>query len=659
MCGIAGFLNFSNWMSEDEAHAIVSHMTDTLWHRGPDDFGVWVDAEVGIVFGHRRLSILDLSPKGHQPMHSSCGRYTIIFNGEVYNFRKLRRDLEEVGKVFFGRSDTEVALEAISQWGLKNALRQFNGMFAFALWDHRERALHLVRDRIGKKPLYYGWMGKTFLFGSELKALRAHPDFETEVSRDALVLYLRHNCIPAPYCIYDGIYKLPPGMVLSICADRRPETGNQELKPETYWSAKEIVEQGVANPFKGSEEDAVDHLADLLQDAIRLRMESDVPLGVFLSGGVDSSTVAALMQQHSDCPIKSFTVGLYENDYNESEYAKKVARHLGTEHTELFATMEEARQVIPRLAHLYDEPFSDSSQIPTFLVSELTQQHVTVSLSGDGGDELFAGYNRHLWVPKVWKTIQWMPMKLRKVTAQAFMTISPEAWESLFLKMDTIIPDKWKQRVPGQKLHKLAQVLDGNDPEAIYIGLASHWKNPDTLVLGAAEPITLITDKGRWANFSDFTQQMMYLDLVTYLPDDILVKVDRASMGVSLEVRAPFLDYRIVEFAWRIPLSMKVKNGQGKWLLRQVLYSYVPKELIERPKTGFGVPIHEWLRGPLRDWAESLIGEDRLRKDGIFDPRPIREKWSEHLSGSRNWQTCLWDILMFQAWKDYWVPDLN
>jgi asparagine synthase (glutamine-hydrolysing) len=643
VCGIAGFWNTSKQTSTESLQLEVQQMSNTLLHRGPDDDGTWVDAGVGIALGHRRLSILDLSPEGRQPMHSACGRYVIVFNGEIYNFLELRRELESLGHHFRGRSDTEVMLASFSQWGLEWAVQRFNGMFAFALWNREDRVLHLGRDRLGEKPLYYGCVGQTFLFGSELKALKAHPHFRPEINRDALALFFRHNCIPAPYSIYQGIYKLPPGTVLTW-------KGDGDLITVPYWSVKEVAELGVAKPFVGSESEAVAKLESLLRDAVALRMVADVPLGAFLSGGIDSSTVVALMQAQSSQPVKSFSIGFYEDAYNEAKDAKAVAQYLGTDHTELYVTPAEAIAVIPKLPTLYDEPFSDSSQIPTFLVSQLAKQQVTVSLSGDGGDELFGGYNRYFWGRSIWQKVGWMPNSLRQLTAQGLTSLSPQTWNHLFTSFGSLLPPVLRQRNPGDKLHKLAEILAVDSPDSMYKGLVSHWKEPESLVLGSLEPATILSDRKKWANLPDFTQRMLFLDTVTYLPDDILTKVDRASMGVSLEARVPFLDHRLVELAWQIPLEMKIRKEQGKWLLRQVLYKYVPQTLIERPKMGFGIPIDDWLRGPLRDWAEALLDEKRLREEGFFNPQLIREVWIEHLSGDRNWQYYLWDILMFQAW---------
>jgi len=635
-------------------------MTDSIAHRGPDDSGAWVDAKSGVALGHRRLSILDLSPQGHQPMTSASGRYVIVFNGEIYNHRALREELElspstesspvgDVGVICWrGHSDTEVMLAAFERWGTDAALTRFNGMFAFALWDRRERMLHLARDRFGEKPLYYGWMGDTFLFGSELKALKAHPAWRGEIDRGAVALYMRHTYIPAPYSIYREIRKLLPAHVLSISL-----VNGKRKTPQSraYWSAKAVAEAGVRHLFAGNEAEAVESLDGLLRDAVALRMEADVPLGAFLSGGVDSSTVVALMQAQSIRPVKTFTIGFHEENYNEAKHAKTVAKHLGTEHTELYVTAAEAMAVIPQLPEIYDEPFSDSSQIPTFLVSKMTRQHVTVALSGDGGDELFGGYNRYFWGRDIWRKVGWMPKSARVAMARGLMALPPQAWDKIFAAMGSVLPHRLRASVPGDKLHKLAGILACTSPEAMYRGLVSFW-DPESVVLGASEPPTALTDPGQWADVPDFTQRMMFLDLVSYLPDDILAKVDRASMAVSLEARVPLLDHRVAEFAWTLPLAMKIRDGQGKWPLRQVLYKYVPREPIERPKMGFGVPIDAWLRGPLRVWAENLLDESRSKKEGFFNPCAVREKWNEHLAGSRNWAYQLWNVLMFQAWLE-------
>lgn len=644
MCGIAGFLTFNNKSNWDENLRL---MTSSIVHRGPDDEGHWIDKDAGVALGHRRLSILDLSPAGHQPMRSKSGRYVIVFNGEIYNHHQIRKELEDVSaRQWVGHSDTEVILESVEEWGLEEAVKRFTGMFAIAMWDRKERTLSLVRDRLGEKPLYYGWVGNTFLFASELKALRAYPHWQGEINRDALTLFLRHNYIPAPYSIYKGFYKLLPGTIAKIGVN------DKEISPEAYWTIKEVAEIGVRQPFAGSEVETIKHLDSLLRDAISKQMVADVPLGAFLSGGVDSSTVVALMQAMSNRPVRTFTIGFNESGYNEAEDAKKVARHLGTEHTEIYISPQEAMDVIPILPTLYDEPFADSSQIPTFLVSQMARRHVTVSLSGDAGDELFGGYNRYFQGRQIWNKVRNIPRPFRGLAARMITSVSPRRIDWVAKAFSSVMPGELKAGRAGDKLHKLAEVIEKEYPEALYKELVSHWKSPSSVVLDSHEPSTVITDKSQWADLDDFTLRMMYLDTMTYLPDDILVKVDRAAMGVSLESRVPFLDHNVVEFAWKLPLSLKVRNGQGKWILRQVLYKYVPAELIERPKMGFGVPIDAWLRGPLRDWAEDLLNENRLRQEGFFSAAPIREKWEEHLSGKRNWQYHLWDVLMFQAWLD-------
>lgn len=644
MCGLAGFLNLNGGFRADAARDAALAMAASLRHRGPDDEGVWLDEHAGVALSHRRLAILDLSPQGHQPMVSACGRYVIAFNGEIYNHAELRKTLEVEGRApaWRGHSDTETMLAAIACWGLEAALRRFVGMFAFALWDRQERVLHLARDRFGEKPLYYGRMGNVFLFGSELKALQRHPAWRGEIDRNVLALFMRHSYVPVPYSIFKGIAKLPPGTCLSLVAESWGEA-----VPRPYWSARTMAESGVANPFSGSSDQAVDMLDGLLRATMREQMIADVPLGAFLSGGVDSSLVVALMQAQSSRPVKTFTIGFSEAQYNEAEHAKAVARHLGTEHTELYVTPDETREVIPGLPGIYDEPFADSSQIPTFLVAKLARQHVTVSLSGDGGDELFGGYNRYLWADRIWRKVRWLPKSGRHALGGMLTLLPPRVWDRLFQH----VPAALRQRTPGDKLHKLAEVLAADTPEQVYLNLVSLWKAPAALVLGSREPLTRLTDSSHRAALPDFIQRMMLLDAMSYLPDDIMTKVDRAAMSVSLETRAPFLDPRIAEFAWRLPLTMKIRDGKGKWPLRQVLYRYVPENLIERPKMGFGVPIGSWLRGPLINWAEDLLDEGRLREEGFFDPAQIRSKWQEHLSGRRNWQYALWNVLMFQEWR--------
>ncbi len=647
MCGIAGYFETVPRSRREELEATAVAMAATLHHRGPNDSGVWTDPAAGIALAHCRLSILDLSPFGHQPMHSDSGRYTLSFNGEIYNFRVLRSQLEGLGHTFRGHSDTEVMLASFSQWGVHQAVERFNGMFAFAVWDRGEHRLHLARDRFGEKPLYYGWMGKTFLFASELKAMLAHPDFEANIDRDVLALYFRHGYIPAPYSIYRSISKVLPGTIVTV----DPESSSPSTSIP-YWSVRTVAEQGSANPFTGTETEAIAHLDHLLSDAVKLRMEADVPLGAFLSGGVDSSTIVALMQAQSAQPIQTFSIGFHEAAYNEADYAKAVAKHLGTSHTEFYVTSEEAMAVIPRLPTLYDEPFSDSSQIPTFLVSQLARRDVTVCLSGDAGDELFAGYDTYLHGVRIWKLIGRLPRFLRVMSGKGLTVLSSAPWELLFRPVEPICPKGLQPPYLRLRLKKLAELLPADYTETMYRGLVGHCDAPASLVIGSSEPPTPFTDRVQWGSLSGALQRMMYTDLMTYLPDNILAKVDRASMGVSLEARVPFLDHRVAEFAWRLPVSMRIRDGRGKWILRQVLSRYVPPMLTERPKMGFAVPISAWLRGSLKEWGEALLDRKRLKDQGFLNPDLIREKWDEHLTGKVDWHTHLWDALMFQAWFD-------
>lgn len=648
MCGIAGYVGGAWLTSADSVEQQLAVMADALTPRGPDSAGYWSDPEQTIALAHRRLAIIEPSETGHQPMMSASGRYVISFNGEVYNHLDLRKRLSNGGSnkiTWRGRSDTETLIAGIETWGLSETLKKSVGMYAFALWDREEQILYLVRDRIGEKPLYYGYQRGVFLFGSELKALKMHPAFEGEVDRDAITLQLRHSYIPTPYSIYKGIKKLPPGTFIKLLVSNGRLSGI-EPEPVSYWSLGDAINDGINNPFDGSETDAVDALDGLLSASVRQQMVADVPLGAFLSSGVDSSTIVALMQSQSSLPAKTFTIGFKEDGYNEAVHAKAVAAHLGTDHTELYVSPEQALDVIPRLPMLYDEPFSDSSQIPTFLVSQMTRQHVTVSLSGDGGDELFGGYNRYQMTSGLWSKIGRLPLPLRHLAAKGLRTLAPEQWNQI----SKWIPGAARYADFGGKIHKGAGVLASQTSDELYLNLITHWPDPSSLVINGIEPPTQITQPQFLLN--GIVEQMMALDSVSYLTDDILCKIDRAAMGVSLETRVPFLDHHIVEFAWRLPLSMKIRDGQGKWILRQVLNKYVPKELIKRPKMGFGVPIDSWLRGPLRDWAEDLLDGSRLRKEGYFCPEPIRQKWTEHLSGKRNWQYHLWDVLMFQAWLE-------
>lgn len=649
MCGFAGFVGNKTINS---SRSVLERMVARIEHRGPDDSGVWLDKDVGVSLAHRRLAIMDLSPAGHQPMVSASNRYVIVYNGEIYNHMEIRRELDKSEYSFSwrGHSDTETLLAGIDAWGIEAILKKCVGMFALALWDRKKHCLILARDRVGEKPLYYGWQGEVFLFGSELKALKEHPAFVGEINRNALTLLLRHNYIPSPYSIYKKINKLLPGTILKLEVRNGQLREEGQPEPEPYWSLSNVVAGYADNPLVIGDSEAQEELDRLLRDSIRMQMIADVPLGAFLSGGIDSSTIVALMQAQTNQPIKTFTIGFNEKRYNEAAHAKAIAMHLGTEHTELYVSPRKALDVIPKLPRLYDEPFSDSSQIPTFLVSEMTRQHVTVSLSGDAGDELFGGYNRYFWAKNIWNKIGYMPMPMRKMAVKGINKFSPELLNQLLGSIFRYLPSRFRVTNPGDKAHKLAEILDASGSDEIYWRLVSHWKQPSDVVVGAVEPETVLTNKVNWPKLNNLEYRMMYLDSMSYLPDDILTKVDRAAMGVSLETRIPFLDHRLIEYAWSLPLSMKIRNGQGKWLLRQLLYKYVPKKLIERPKMGFGIPIDSWLRGPLREWAEELLKESRLKQEGFFNPKLIRKKWLEHLSGQRNWQYHLWDVLMFQAW---------
>ena len=649
MCGLTGYLG-GFCAGEEAAGAVLQRMTGAIVHRGPDSDGHWLDAEAGIALGHRRLAIVDLSAAGAQPMQAASGRYVIAFNGEIYNHLELRAELDRGGQTpaMRGNADTETLLAGFDAWGIEATLRKCIGMFAIALWDRQNRALTLARDRLGEKPLHYGWQGSgdaaVFLFGSELKALRAHPAFQAGVDRDVLALYLRHMAVPGGHSIYQGIHRLPPGSLLTVS-----RTAPQPVIL-AYWSAAEAAVRGVAQPFAGSAQEAVDELETLLKDAVRQQMMADVPVGAFLSGGVDSSTVVALMQAQSNRAVRTFSIGFHEEAFNEAEHAKAVARHLGTDHTELYVTPQQAMEVIPRLPALYDEPFADSSQIPTHLVSQLARRHVTVSLSGDAGDELFCGYTRYTDTERLWRRLSAVPVPLRQVAARLVRAVPPAALNALGGRVGAA--PRWARL--GDRLHKGAEIVGSRSLTELYRGMVSNWHEPESVVIGGQEPATLLTGlQPALQGLSDI-ERLMALDLLTYLPDDILTKVDRAAMGVSLETRLPLLDHRVVEFAWSLPQQYKLRPEGGghttKWALRQVLYRHVPQALIERPKMGFGVPIDSWLRGPLRDWADDLLSEERIKRDGFLNHGPVRQRWHEHLSGKRNWQHSIWCVLMFQSW---------
>ncbi|MBZ5504314.1 MAG: asparagine synthase (glutamine-hydrolyzing) [Acidobacteriia bacterium] len=637
MCGIAGF--WSRKPLAGHPVELLNRMGSTLAHRGPDDSGVFYDSNAGLGFSFRRLSIIDLSAEGHQPMASASGRYIIIFNGEVYNYEEIRAELGTAA--WRGHSDTEVMLAAIERWGLDGAVRRFVGMFAFALWDSLDQRLHLVRDRIGIKPLYYGMIGGSFTFASELKALKVFPGFQSVIDRDTLAAYMRCAYVPAPYSIYKGIYQLPAGHILTL--------NSAEASPvlRAYWVAADIARHGVESRLQGSDEEIIDQLHEKLADAVRLRMIADVPLGAFLSGGIDSSAVVALMQAQSSRPVKTFTIGFHEDVYNEATHARKIADHLGTDHTELFVTAQDALDIVPLLPSMYDEPFADSSQIPTHLVAKLARRHVTVALSGDGGDELFGGYSRYTFVNSLWNALKRIPAPAAKSAAKLMRMASSAIIDGAMSKLP--VSERFRNS-PGQKLHRLAGHLIAHDPAEIYLRAISSWPDPSVLVPGSNEHKVVQQAIENFRAMPTAAEMGMLTDLSNYLPDDILVKVDRASMAVGLEARVPLLDHRVVEFAWRLPLQFKIRKGTTKWVLRQLLYRSVPAELVERPKMGFGVPIDLWLRGPLRAWAEDLLSPENLGRHGFFAVKLIRQKWEEHVLGACNWQYLLWPVLMFQAW---------
>ena len=673
MCGLAGFWGRNGSSSEGELHAVARRMADALLHRGPDDAGIWVDEACGLALGHRRLAIVDLSPAGHQPMASVCGRFVMTFNGEVYNHRALRKELEDMdcggsdaprndSIRWCGHSDTETLLAGFEAWGIEATLKKTVGMFAIALWDTQDKTLYLARDRFGEKPLYYGWVGedadRAFVFGSELKALRAYPGFDNPVSRQALAQYMHYMYVPAPLSIYEGIYKLEPGCLLTLTGLSKSEGDGADegsLQIRRWWSLADAVQAGLQNPIN-DEAEAIAALEKQLQEAVRLQSLADVPLGAFLSGGVDSSLIVALMQQQAkkdgSGPVKTFTVGFEEAGFDESPHAKAVAQHLGTEHSELFVTAAEAQAVIPLLSQMYDEPFADSSQIPTHLVSRAARQKVTVALSGDAGDELFGGYNRYFWGPLIWSRLAWMPYVVRRLLGWCISAVPVKAWDALAKPINVLLPGAKGITHLGEKAHKLATGLfTVRSMDDLYVSLVTEWQDPGTVVKcdagGAGLPRSARNDD--IAGLGD-VERMMFKDSITYLPDDILCKVDRAAMKTSLETRVPFLDHRVAELAWRLPMGMKIRGNEGKWALRQVLYKHVPRELIERPKAGFGIPVGVWLRGPLRLWAEELLDAKRLEREGYLHAATVQKLWQEHLSGRFDWTARLWSMLMFQAW---------
>jgi asparagine synthase (glutamine-hydrolysing) len=661
MCGILGILSQS---PVEDMVGIVGRMTDALTHRGPDDQGVWCDQEYGIALGHRRLAVIDLSPAGHQPMESFTGRYVIVFNGEVYNHEALRAELVEDSKNYIdwnGHSDTETLLAYLECWGLEQTLHKIVGMFALGVWDRQERVLYLARDRMGEKPLYYGWCDNDFIFTSELKTLGHYQRFAGKISRKSLNLFFRYSYIPAPFCIYDNFFKLEAGYyaVIPLRDLKKSSTGalrecseKNGLGYVKYWSLHNKLLIGQSNLLH-DEDEGIALVESKLRSAIGLQSIADVPLGAFLSGGIDSSLVVSLMQTQQDKPVQTFTIGFDQPGYNEAEYAKTVAAHLGTDHTELYLSPQQTRDVIPLLPELYDEPFADSSQIPTYLISKLARDQVTVALSGDGGDELFGGYNRYNQGIKIWNKVRLLPLSVRQILIKGLLSLSGAIGGDQH-GIGSVLQKSDRTALLRDKLQKLGLKLESvRDIDEFYLSLVSEWRHPEELLAAGSEPETLLTQEIGKSTIHDPIQRMMYLDAMTYLPDDILCKIDRAAMGVSLETRVPMLDHRVVELSCRLPLQMKIRNNCSKWVLRQILYKYVPKDLIERPKKGFAVPLASWLRGPLREWAEDMLDPAMIGRQGFLNPGPVRKKWGEHLSGKMNWGHSIWSVLMFQSWLEH------
>ncbi len=645
MCGVAGFLSTRNWNPE-EMRSITSRMTNSIAHRGPDDSGIWVDPEAGVALGFRRLAIVDLSAHGHQPMPSASGRFMMIFNGEVYNHPTLRRELESAGCTFRGHSDTEVILAAFERWGIERAVQRFIGMFAIAVWDLHRRELSLIRDRLGIKPLYVYHRRGVISFGSELKALLAGPEFDRTLDTAALTSYLRYLYVPASQSIFRHVAKLRPGHILTIADPSAPLP-----QSAAYWSLETAARDGAAAQFTGGDEEAVAELEALLTDAVRLRMQADVPLGALLSGGIDSSAVVALMQASADRPVKTFTIGFDAREFDEAAHARAVANHLGTDHTELYLAGSDALAVIPRLPEMFDEPLADPSQIPTFLVCELARREVTVALTGDGGDELFGGYNRYIQGERLIEGFERWPGLLRRFSASGITSLSPRTWNRMRDTLRPVFPAAGQTRLLGEKLHKLGDVLRADSPHGMYRSLLSAWQDPEHLVVGGGEnpaSTSALVDP----SFA-LMERMMLADQASYLPDDLLAKVDRASMAVGLEARVPILDHRVVELSWRLPRRFKVRDGRGKWILRQILYKHVPRSLVDREKMGFSVPLTQWLKGPLREWAGDLLMADEL--DDPLCGAVVRREWDRFLAGDSTNAAGIWALVMFRAWQARWL----
>lgn len=637
MCGIAGYIG-----KVSNPNECLNSMVHAINHRGPDNRGIWLNQSNSVGFAHARLSILDLSSAGHQPMHSSCNNLVMIFNGEIYNHVEIRSELEKIQKRDWqGHSDTETLLAAIEHWGLDTTLKKSKGMFALAIWDKKKKILSLVSDRMGEKPIYYGWINGQFVFASELKALKKFPNFSNQIDQDALTLFLRFNSIPSPYSIYKDIYKLEQGQVIQFHLD------SWTINKSNYWSTEEEVIASNLNKLKGSSQRIITKLDEVLTNAVTSQMLSDVPLGAFLSGGIDSSSIVAIMQANSNEKINTFSIGFYDDNYDEAKHAKEIAQYIGTNHHEMYVSEKHALDVIPNLPNIYDEPFADSSQIPTYLLSKFAKEHVTVALSGDAGDELFGGYNRYVFAKNIFSKISKTPVFFKSALSGAIRSISEEKWNRY---LNGILGKKYANI--GVKLNKVANILNANSISDLQFRLASQIQNPSDWLNYSSDVKTKLDDDIERFQGLDHIEKMLAYDLITYLPTDILTKVDRAAMSVSLETRLPFLDRDVIRFSSSMPINLKIRNGVTKWALREVLYKYVPKELVNKPKMGFAVPLAAWLRGPLRDWGESMLNEKRLSQEGYFDVEFVRNKWLKHLSCKENHEHQLWNVLMFQAWLE-------
>ncbi len=647
MCGIAGFYNFEGPGDRQRLQATGVAMHRAIAHRGPDSADVWQDPDVPVVLAHRRLAIVDLTQGGAQPMASHSGRYVIVYNGEIYNHLDLRRDLEIRGVAFKSRSDTEVFLCAVEQWGLDATLQKISGMFAIALWDRQMRKLHLIRDRFGKKPLYVGWAGKSLIFASELKAFHAHPDFTPAVDRNVAAQFMRFGYVCAPHCIFTGVWQMLPASHMVIDPANISPGDDLAQRMEQYWSLRRVTENGLANPETADETTILSTFEEKLSRAVKQRMDCDVPYGSFLSGGIDSSLVTALMQKHAAHQVQTYSIGFEQDGYDESVHAAKVAAHLGTDHHEFKVGAQDALDVVPMLPDLYDEPFADASQIPTYLLSKLTRSHVTVALTGDGGDEILGGYDRHTQMPALWRRLSWMPRVVRRTLGQVALRIPQDAY------------DRARPSYPqfGRRVHRMAQLLERGDETTLYTTLLQVWPATGDIVPGAVSAPVPLDDLSQWPEGLSLENRLIYADLLSYRPNDLMVKTDRATMAVALEARAPLMDHELCEYSWRLPLSMKIRGGEGKWLLRRLLERHVPKSLFDRPKAGFNVPLHQWLRGPLNAWGNDLLSLDRLQKQNIVNPGLIAARWEDFQQGRGGHANAsdLWTALMFQAWHDRWM----